>query len=114
MATSTKPAITKTKPAAKKPAKKPVAAKPAAKKPVANKSTPPKAKKSKAIKPIAKKSGVGGDAWWKGLSKEQKAAYLKSHPNSKYGTKKKSGSIVGAPLRGAANAIHKIQNVNDK
>lgn len=35
----------------------------------------------------------GGELWWKGLSDAEKRAYLKKHPNSKYG-KQNTGTGV--------------------
>lgn len=52
-----------------------------------------------------KRPGVAGDAWFKGLTKKQQDAYIKLHPNSKYGKgAKKTG---GAGLKPASKVIKK-------
>lgn len=41
----------------------------------------------------SKKTTGRGMAWWKSLTKRQQTAYLKEHPNSKYGKKDRAGRV---------------------
>lgn len=63
--------------------------------------------KRKLVAVGRKKPAARGMKWWKSLTKKQQMAYLKAHPNSKFGGKQKGKKVDVAKARSKEKSAYK-------